>query len=61
MTGHPRIHEPGDNRRKVEFRGHGHVCPQCEGIGTVRVRGRPGWEREACPRCGGSGALVAAR
>lgn len=54
---HPEIHEPGDVRRRVQTRGHGHACPICEGVGTVRQRGRPGSERVPCPRCGGSGHL----
>jgi hypothetical protein len=36
---------------------HGHVCPICAGVGTIRQRGRPGWERVPCPRCSGSGTL----
>ena len=39
--------------------GHGHVCPQCAGVGTIRIRTRPGWERQPCPSCGGSGHLKA--
>lgn len=61
MTGHPTIHEPGDVRRQVQHRGHGHACPQCEGVGTVRLRGRPGGDRRPCPSCAGSGQLRAAR
>lgn len=53
------IHEPGDVRRKVQHRGHGHACPVCEGKGAVRVRGLPGYAQVPCPRCGGSGHLVA--
>jgi hypothetical protein len=34
-----------------------HACGTCEGIGTIRVRGRPGYERRVCPTCGGSGLL----
>lgn len=37
--------------------GHGHACPMCGGVGTVRVRGLPGYQRVACARCGGTGLL----
>ena len=37
--------------------GHGHVCPVCEGIGSVRIKGKPGYIRIVCPRCYGSGEL----
>lgn len=33
----------------------GEACSQCDGVGTIRVRGRPGGERVPCPDCGGSG------
>lgn len=33
----------------------GDACTTCDGNGTVRVKGRPGWERKPCPTCGGSG------
>ena len=33
----------------------GDACPRCKGVGTVRIKGRPGDEREACSKCGGSG------
>lgn len=37
--------------------GHGHACTRCEGVGTIRVRGLPGYQRVTCPDCGGSGQL----
>jgi DnaJ-class molecular chaperone len=37
--------------------GHGHACPRCQGIGSVRASGQPGWVRVPCPACGGSGLL----
>jgi DnaJ-class molecular chaperone len=37
--------------------GHGHSCPRCQGNGTVRATGQPGWVRVVCPECGGTGLL----
>jgi RecJ-like exonuclease len=44
-------------RRVQRFAGNGHACVQCQGVGTVRIYGRPGYERKPCPGCGGSGLL----
>lgn len=33
----------------------GDACRTCDGVGTVRQRGRPGYDRVPCPACGGSG------
>jgi hypothetical protein len=37
------------------------ACRTCAGIGTVRIPGRPGSERQPCPACGGSGMLRPSR